>query len=237
MLAPHDIRSQRFPVTRRGYDSTAVRAFLERVADDVTELADKLSESERIGDRYDQVAAEVASVLRTAHEEAARTRATADEASGRQRDEASLFAAEVRRQAEEERDEAKRLLVRSQERATSLIREAEQQATTIVRSAENLARSRANQVLTQAQRRLDRINREEQRTQQRLLAAQSDLQGIIDGVAQHDRVIDLTQTLGSNVEDDLEAIRVDPSTGPDPVLAMVRAAVGRAVANSAEDDV
>jgi DivIVA domain-containing protein len=235
VLAPHDIRSQQFPSTRRGYDSSEVRAFLEQVADDVAELTEKLAQRERMGDRYDQVAAEVATVLRTAHEEAARTRATADEASNRQRDEASLFAAELRRQAEEERDEAKRLLVRSQERASSLVREAEQQATTIVRSAESLARSRANQVLAQAQRRLDRIKREEQRTQQRLLTAQSDLGGIIERVAERDQVIDLTQSIGK-VEEDLDSIRVAPKSEPDPVSAMVRAAVGRAVASSAENE-
>jgi DivIVA domain-containing protein len=226
VLAPDRIRNQTFPDARRGYDPAAVRAFLER-------LASELEAAEQRHDRFDLVAEEIAAVLRTAHEEATRTRARAEEAAHQQLDEAALLVAQGRQQATEERDEAKRLLLRAQERSSALTREAEQQAARIVQAAESLARARANNVLGQAQRRLDRLSRDEQQAQQRLRAARDELAALIDRVSNGDRVIDLTPNQPATPAP-VEPPRLEPDGEPDPVAAMVRAAVGRAVAGSAE---
>jgi DivIVA domain-containing protein len=226
VLEPENIRNQDFPRARRGYDPTAVQAYLDSLAREVDRLDP--STPNRGVDQFDLVAGEVAAVLRSAHEEAARARTNADETSRRVRDEAALYAAEVRREASEDRDEAKRLLLRAQERSASLIREAEQHAASIVRSAETLARTRANEVLTQAQRRIERLSRDEQQTERRLLAAQADLQALIDRVGDRGEVIDLTTP---PPEDD-PPVTVEPSGEADPVRAMVRAAVGRATAQA-----
>jgi cell division septum initiation protein DivIVA len=229
VLAPKNIRKQDFPLGRRGYEPAAVRKYLEGLANAVERL--EIHRVRRGTDQFDLVATEIATVLRSAHEEAARARTAADEAARKVRDEAALYAAEARREASEDRDEAKRLLLRSQERSGSLVREAEQQAVTIVRSAESLARSRANQVLTQAQRRVERLTRDERQTEQRLVAAQADLQALIERVGDRGQVIDLTANTAAS---DASSVRLDQTGEPDPVRAMVRAAVGRAAARAAE---
>ncbi len=186
-LRPEEIRSRDFPIRRRGYEPAQVRAFLEEIADSVSEI-----QASRGEDAFQQAGREVAQVLRTAHEEAAKIRAAAAAEAGAIRSEAELHVAQARSDADDDREKAKRLLIRSRERAEELVADAESRASTIVTNAERQAHQRVATVIQEGRHRLDRMTREEQEAQQKLLNAQSELQAVIERITGPRPVIDLT---------------------------------------------
>jgi DivIVA domain-containing protein len=122
-LTPEEIRSKRFrTVSRRGYDRGEVSGFLEQVAEDYSATVRKIEVAESAHDSADDIAAEVADVLRAARESAQRIREKAQEAAD------SLFAA-VEQRANELRAKAERL--HSESRA-----QADEKARRIVENAE-----------------------------------------------------------------------------------------------------
>lgn len=216
-------------------------------------------DSERGGDRFDDVGHQIAEVLRVATEEARGIRALARDESQRlldvarteieaMRTQAQLDADRIRAEAEAERDEAKRLLVRARERADQLQVEAEAQAARVINEAGQQARDRVAAELESGQAHLQRLARDEQRTRERLLRVQAELQQVVDRLADPSTLIDLTvepavhrppvggaasPASGDGHRDDRPTAA--PTGAPDqldPLAVMVRGAVDRAVAHS-----
>jgi DivIVA domain-containing protein len=261
--SPGEIRNRRFPIRRRGYDPDEVTAFLHELAAALDELEQRLAEQPEPRDHFDDAGREVAEVLRAAHAESTRTRVAAHAEAEAIRAEAQLHAAEVKAEAQEDREKAKRLLVRSRTRAESLVAEAEDRAAGLAASAEAQARTRVDSLVDAGRRRLEEMRLEEQHAQRRLLDAQRDLQAVIARVAAPTPVIDLTSDdarvrPAPSPRSDSEATppteptdeKASPSPTPpeapqesdeevgreDPLTAMVRKAVDRAVEASSDPD-
>jgi DivIVA domain-containing protein len=180
MTSPDEIRNQNFPVGRaRGYDRSAVRNFLSKLADEYQALVDRIddletqiegqrsqagsvSEQAQGGqDVFDMLGSEISAVLQEAREAATdiRRRVYAEmrqEVSGvlRSSKEASD---RMRRSAQEE---SEGIVTSAKDRANQLVRDAERRADDLVKTAER----RRSELVNDAMRR-----------HQELVAAERDL--------------------------------------------------------------
>src|SRR5438067_1878466 len=144
-LSPEEIENRTFPAVVRGYERSAVDAFLHEVAAEVRRLQAAAARAaaqpppapvaqreaaapEAQVDPYETVGAQLATLLRTAGDSAARIRREAED-----------IAETTRREAEEE---AERLLGSAEERAREVVASAEREADQLVAEANaNLQRA------------------------------------------------------------------------------------------------
>ncbi len=133
MMSADHVRRREFVATRRGYDPTQVRDFLEQVADQLQEmeglLRDARSEADAAVraaaqpkvDPYTELAGRVAGVIRSADEEAERirreARAEAERILGEARADADRIRADAQARAEETRAEVEAALREAREQA------------------------------------------------------------------------------------------------------------------------
>ncbi len=261
-LTPDDIERRTFAIEDRGYDRDEVRRFLFEVAatvrqaretsattagGDTARLATDRPGPDQPGrDPFAQLGAEVAEVLRAAHDSVAGRLAAAELEAALIRERAEADALEVRRQAEVDatwqHDRAKRVLIAAQEQAETIIEEAETQAGAVLVAARDQAEQHAQQVASQARRHAELIVRAEGEALRRLHDAHAGVASAIETLAgAEDRpVVDLTHVrpkvqFGS-VAVDMEVPAGDGGnlSSLDPVLRMVRHAVDRAVTGAAE---
>lgn len=137
LVAPEQIRRREFVQTRRGYDPTQVRDYLEQIARQVEQMqgllrearleadaAAKASASPR-ADPYQQLASRVADVLRAADRHAERTtaeaRAEAETVLREARADADRIRLDAQSTAEDAREQAERALREARERADDTI--------------------------------------------------------------------------------------------------------------------
>ena len=153
-LSPEEIENRTFPAVVRGYERSAVDAFLHEVAAEVRRLqsaaARAVAQPAPVSaaqpeaaaapvDPYETVGAQLATLLRTAGDSAARIRREAED-----------IAETTRREAEEE---AERLLGSAEERAREVVASAEREADQLVAEANaNLQRAQeeAQSIVEQA---------------------------------------------------------------------------------------
>ena len=252
-LTPEQIEARRFRLAPNGYECEAVDRFLVEV---IEALSDQPA-GPPDADEFSRAGQEIASVLRAARDSAGAMRAEAEGLAASMRSRAELETADLRQSAEAEREQAKVSLIDAQQRAETIIRGAEQQATATLAAATVHAATRASQITAEAERQADQIRRGEQASHQRLVAARTDLQQAIDRLDTSDEqpVLDLTVTppglrttgagdVGDALDPTARLMPVTVGQGPsesaladsgvvaDPLLRMVRAAVGRAAQHS-----
>jgi DivIVA domain-containing protein len=97
--ATEQIAGRSFPIAMRGYDRAAVDAFVQEVADLVTDLEGRQSQESVIQRALDEVGVETAGILQRAHE-------TADEIAARSRAQAEGRIQRAEREAELLRQDA-----------------------------------------------------------------------------------------------------------------------------------
>ena len=238
-LTPEDIEARRFRLAPNGYECEAVDRFLAEVIETLHEQPEGVIDS----DEFSRAGQEIASILRSARDSAGAMRAEAEGLAASMRSRAELEAADLRQQASDERDQAKVILLDAQRQAEIIVREAEQQVAGAVAMATAQAEAHANQIVDQAEQQLEEIHRSERAAHQRLLGARTDLQQAIDrlstsvGGTPEASLLDLT--LAPPAEDVAtidDAPAAEPSIAADPLLRMVRAAVGRAAQHSTSRD-
>jgi DivIVA domain-containing protein len=214
-LSPEEIEARRFRLAPNGYDCEAVDRFLAEITEALREQAATAAGS----DEFSRVGHEIAAVLRAARDSAGAVKAEAEGHAAAARSRAELEADDVRKQAKAQLIEAQETLSEAKERAEAVVREAEENAQAI-HHAERVAR-------------------------QRLLATRTDLQNQIDrlgGSGSGRPVLDLTSVSpepdpDGGGSDPTEASADEGTEGAgDPLLRMVRAAVGRAAEHSTADD-
>ena len=252
-LTPEQIEARRFRLAPNGYECEAVDRFLVEVIQALRDQPAGPSDA----DEFSRAGQEIASVLRAARDSAGAMRAEAEGLAASMRSRAELETADLRLAAEVEREQSKVILTDAQQRVETLLREAEQQATATLAAATAQAATRATQITAEAERQADQIRRGEQASHQRLVAARTDLQQAIDRLDPTDErpVLDLTvtppglRTTGTGeVRDAInpttrpmpvtdgqgspEPAPADSGVATDPLLRMVRAAVGRAAQHS-----
>lgn len=133
LMSADQIRRREFVAVRRGYDPGQVRDFLEQVADQVQQLEGMLREARLEADAavraasgprtdpYEELARRLATLLRTADEEAERIRREA-------RREAERILAEARADADRIRVDAQSTAEEIRAEAEAVLREAREQA-------------------------------------------------------------------------------------------------------------
>ena len=253
-LNPEEIEARRFRLAPNGYECEAVDRFLAEITEALRNPPLTTPETDEFG----RVGQEIATILRAARDSAGAMRAEAEGLAASVRSRAELEAVDVRKQAEKDRDEAKQILDEAHAKGDVVINEAQKQAAASLSAATEQARARAAQITARAERQAEQIRRGERAAHQRLLAARTDLQQAIDRLVGTDDqpVLDLTtapphvrtggirreplvaggdQTAVDADETEIGSRHGDPATGGDPLLRMVRAAVGRAVEGSASD--
>ena len=256
-LTPEQIEARRFRLAPNGYECEAVDRFLVEVIEALRDQPAGPSDA----DEFSRAGQEIASVLRAARDSAGAMRAEAEGLAASMRSRAELETADLRQTAEAERKQSKVILIDAQQRAETLLREAEQQATATLAAATAQAATRATQITAEAERQADQIRRGEQASHQRLVAARTDLQQAIDRLDPSDErpVLDLTvtppglRTTGASEVGDAinpvtrpmpvtagqvpsEPAPADSAVATDPLLRMVRAAVGRAAQHSSSHE-
>jgi DivIVA domain-containing protein len=217
-LSPEEIEGREFGLSRRGYDRDEVDDFLLEVADTVrqAEAAPTAPAGEggpagddathplrsRIGagrdtDEYALLGEEVAAVLRTADEGAARRKADAeaeatrireeaeaeanrmqDEADGyahRLRTETETETERIRAEAEVEARNARTALEEATEQARMTIQQAKDEAEALAREAEESAGRRRQELLAGAERQADQAASIERDVHGRLVSVRDDL--------------------------------------------------------------
>jgi DivIVA domain-containing protein len=255
-LTPEEIEAHRFRLAPNGYECEAVDRFLVEVVEALRDQPVGASDA----DEFSRAGQEIASLLRAARDSAGAMRAEAEGLAASMRSRAELETADRRQQVEAEAEQATVALIEAQQRAEAMLRQAEQQATATLAAATSQAAARATQITAEAERQAEQIRRGEQAAHHRLVAARTDLQQAIDRLDPSDErpVLDLTvppphlrtEAVGAT---DREHRAVDPNSrlvsataghepaepGPpdpdvagDPLLRMVRAAVGRAAQHS-----
>ena len=222
-LTPEEIEARRFRLAPNGYDCEAVDRFLA----EITEALREQPVTNAGSDEFSRVGQEIAAVLRAARDSAGAVRAEAEGQAAAMRSRAEAEANDLRKEAKAQLHEAQQSLADAQQQSELLVREAEHHAEEI-RHAERVAR-------------------------QRLLATRTDLQNLIDrlGGPNGKAVLDLTSDTDAaeGTEEAADTPAADPlaTGGPstevgappappaelgDPLLRMVRAAVGRAAEHS-----
>ncbi len=218
-LTPEEIEARRFRLAPNGYDCEAVDRFLA----DITEALREQPATTGGSDEFSRVGQEIAAVLRAARDSAGAVRAEAEGQAAAARSRAEAEATDLRKEAKAQLHQAQQTLAEARSQAELLVAEAEHHAEEI-KHAERVAR-------------------------QRLLATRTDLQNLIDRLGAPDgkAVLDLTDESSETVETPADAIDPLATGGPstdigspadppaelgDPLLRMVRAAVGRAAEHS-----
>jgi DivIVA domain-containing protein len=246
-VSPDDIERRTFVIEDRGYQRDEVREYLFEVAAALREAQTLLTGAEPDEDAepdaeaggepldFDRLGAEVAAVLRAAHETAAAQNQSAEEEAAALIERARVDADAIRRQAEAdvawEHDRAHRVLIAAQDQAKAVIAEAEAQARTMIVTAREQAAEHTHQVEEQARRHAELILRAERDALRRLHDARSKVSAVIDALTESESqpLVDLTSarariTLGSD--------RVQPVSSfsaADPLARLVQSAVRSAV--------
>ena len=252
-LTPEDIEARRFRLAPNGYECEAVDRFLAEVIETLRQQPAEPVEpvvTTPETDEFSRAGQEIATILRAARDSAGAMRAEAEGLAASMRSRAELEAADLLRQAEAERGQAATVLAEAQQQADATVRDAEQQIAGAVAEATARGEARATQIIEAAERQAEVIRRGERAAHQRLLAARTDLQQAIDRLAGHDdrSLLDLTVAAphGQAGDDDLVVSAAQSNANghaanghaadepaADPLLRMVRAAVGRAAQHSA----
>lgn len=218
-LTPEEIEARRFRLAPNGYDCEAVDRFLAEITEALREQPAPTGGS----DEFSRVGQEIAAVLRAARDSAGAVRAEAEGQAAAARSRAEAEATDLRKEAKAQLHQAQQTLAEARSQAELLVAEAEHHAEEI-KHAERVAR-------------------------QRLLATRTDLQNLIDrlGTPNGKAVLDLTDESEETAEGATDGIDLLATGGPstdvgspteppaelgDPLLRMVRAAVGRAAEHS-----
>jgi DivIVA domain-containing protein len=189
-LSPDEIADHVFPNAFRGYDMDAVRQFLTRVADRMREL-------EKAGDGptpssaslgFDDVGAEVAGILRAAHESAEAQIARAQEQAATITSKAEESTAEITARAVRLAADAEKSTAEMTERAARLAAETDEQSRTATERVARLAAEADEQSRIATERR-----RRSAEVLQRTIA---DLKQLLDASEREstEEIIDLTKT-------------------------------------------
>ena len=227
-LTPEEIRHRAFRTgSGSNYDRGEVDAFLAQVADDYgAAIRRHPAAAEGDRDAADDVAAEVAEVLRAARESAHRIRQKAQEGAD------GLFAAAGKR-ADELRARAEREHSEAQARARHIVEGAEQRARHIVEEAEQRARElralaerQQDELIGQAEQRHVALMRYQEQLRDRIVSLKAligEMRAQMDGVeeanarpprtAQHRRAPRSQDDLGQEAKAS-SGIVLEPSTGP-----------------------
>lgn len=265
-LSPDEIQRRTFAIEDRGYDRDEVRVFLLEVASALRLAlhttrppAATAPEGAPAGaappagaptdaDSFARLGAEVADVLRAAHDAVTAMHAQADTEIAARHEEALADADEVRRQAETDaswtHDRAKRVLITAQEQSDAIVAEAETNAAELLATARRQAREHADQVATRTRRHAEQILRAEREALRRLHQAQAGVAAAVEMLTGSETrpVVDLTE-LRPNVRLGSLSIEVEPEPEPaaesapttnDPVARMIRNAVDRAAQHAQE---
>ena len=256
-LTPEDIEARRFRLAPNGYECEAVDRFLVEVIEALRNQPVATGDS----DEFSRAGQEIASVLRAARDSAGAMRAEAEGLAASMRSRAEIEVSDLRRQADEEREQANLLLVDAQRRAEAIVHDAEAQVAGALASATAEAEARAREITAEAEKQLDDILRSERAAQQRLLGARTDLQQAIDRLSgttdaspAQRSLLDLTVAPhvrsgpgtvvggsvpapnGTMVDPGAQVAPADAAVATDPLLRMVRAAVGRAAEHSSSHE-
>jgi len=224
--------------------AAALRSRAELQADDVRKAAE----------------AEAESVRTLAEQEADDVRAKVQAEADSRLAAAQSDADEIRLEAERRLQQAEQARARADEELAASRAEADREAAARLERADHEARRLADEITTEATQRAELIRESEQSTYLRLLAARDDLQQAIDrlvatlgvdtrgtgdrqSAVEGDSVVDLTTAPAQMRHEPVPAhatasVGLDQpaATAGDPLLRMVRAAVGRAAEGSASDD-
>jgi DivIVA domain-containing protein len=252
-LSPDEIERRTFAIEDRGYDRDEVRVFLREVGaalrlalhttrPPTTAAADPAPATAATGstDDFARLGAEVAEVLRSAHDavDALHHQAALEIAARHEAAEAD--ADEVRRRAEHgaawTQDRAKRVLITAQEQADAILADAESAAAEHLASARRQAKEHADEVATRTRRHAEQILRAEREALRRLHQAQAGVAAAAEMLSGSETrpIVDLTDLqpsvrLGTiNVELADPADATPPSSENDPLVRMIRSAVDRA---------
>ncbi len=255
-LTPEHIEARRFRLAPNGYECEAVDRFLA----EITEALQNQPADGVENDEFTRVGQEIAGLLRAARTSAGAVRAEADGLAASVRSRADLEAADIRKEAEAHLEQAKLVLATAQAQAEVVVQEAERQNAEALAASRAQGETEAGTLIVEAEARVEEILRTERSAQQRLLSARRDLQQAIDRLSGDppQPVLDLTDAETPDLVGE-DAVVVDdapviaPTTGPplgqpavaghldtssdpgtDPLLRMVKAAVGRAAEHSAE---
>ena len=259
-LTPEEIEARRFRLAPNGYECEAVDRFLAEITDALrNEPADGPD-----SDEFTRVGQEIAGLLRAARASAGAVRAEADGLAASVRSRAELEAGDIRREAETYLEQSKLVLAAAEAQAEVVLRDAERQTAEVVAASRAGAEAEAGKLIAAAETQVAEILRAERSAQQRLLSARRDLQQAIDRLSgdPEQAILDLTDADPSDPEPAAQAAvspRPEPDTGTapvaptaasgrgvadhvdtsdpsaDPLLRMVRAAVGRAAEHSADE--
>jgi DivIVA domain-containing protein len=168
MLRPADIADRDFLVVVHGYHKGEVREFLAEISQayaSLTERLEQASEQEAPArDDFEDMGAEIASVLRAAKEAAAAMTADADA----KLSEAEALLADARREADELLAQATAALGQAQESARRAEQEAQERSQQIVREAEEQAHAHRIEAEAGVRARLDAIRHHEREIRDRL---------------------------------------------------------------------
>ena len=217
-LTPEEIEARRFRLAPNGYDCEAVDRFLAEIVEALREQPAATGSS----DEFSRVGQEIAAVLRAARDSAGAVRAEAEGQAAAARSRAEAEANDLRKEAKAQLHQAQQTLAEAREQAELVVAEAEHHA--------------------------DEIKHAERVARQRLLATRTDLQTLIDrlGASNGASVLDLTAEDDETIEAadgidllatggppaDVGAPANPPAELGDPLLRMVRAALGRAAEHS-----
>jgi DivIVA domain-containing protein len=139
LVVPKDIRNVSFPVSVRGYERTAVDAYVKRVNRVIAEL--EVSSSPRAAVRHalEQVGEQTSGILQRAREAAEEITATAhreaEETTGRAKAEAGEIVVNASTEAERAQAEAKQLIAKARAEAAEILAEAKAEADRLLAEA------------------------------------------------------------------------------------------------------
>lgn len=254
-LSPDEIQGRTFAVADRGYDRDEVRSFLLEVASTLrlarhttrppiapsTAPGGSAAPPVAAPDDFAHLGAEVAAILRAAHDAAETLRVDAERAIAERHQEAAAQVAEIRERATAEADwtneQAKRVLIAAREQAEAIATEAETAAVETIDEARRQAKDHTDRVVERSRRHADQILRAERDALRRLHDAQNGIGEAIDTLTDPEirPVVDLTNrrpnlNVGS-VPIELHADAPSDHASPrhrDPVAQMIHRAVDRA---------
>jgi len=217
-LTPEEIEARRFRLAPNGYDCEAVDRFLAEIVEALRELPAATGSS----DEFSRVGQEIAAVLRAARDSAGAVRAEAEGQAAAARSRAEAEANDLRKEAKAQLHQAQQTLAEAREQAELVVAEAEHHADEI-KHAERVARQRLLATRTDLQTLIDRLGASNGASVLDLTADDEETIEAADG-------IDLLATGGPTA--DVGAPANPPAELGDPLLRMVRAAVGRAAEHS-----
>ena len=223
-LTPEEIEARRFRLAPNGYDCEAVDRFLAEITEALREQPALTPGS----DEFSRVGQEIAAVLRAARDSAGAVRAEAEGQAAAARSRAELEATDLRKEAKAQLHQAQQTLAEAKDQAELLVREAEHHAEQI-KMAERVARQRLLATRTDLQNLIDRLDGPTGRSVLDLTgateSAESDEVGATDGRAE--------VLVGAGPGSPVGAAPAAAADGVgDPLLRMVRTAVGRAAEHS-----